>query len=242
MGASTGIYVQRAFQDEVKAHLDPGTMKGPNAKLPFVDNLEAKINMGAWNNIPLPVQAGFEEIINAFKEFKQCYFKNFNQIVTTQRVVNMNQQQTRTDDNQIRREGLENIELCDQFRDKKLDEQFEKVQQVLKEKQVEIEEKSAQVINQRINQELVMLRQWTENLMRQKINEECRKLRNWATLEFKNVRSIFEIPGVIERAQEPPDAELIKFNQKHSESPVKQAHAPEQSDCLYKDFKEFVLG
>ena len=66
-------------------------MKGPNAKLPFVDNLEAKINMGAWNNIPLPVQAGFEEIINAFKEFKQCYFKNFNQIVTTQRVVNMNQ-------------------------------------------------------------------------------------------------------------------------------------------------------
>ena len=75
----------------MKAHLDPGTMKGPNAKLPFIDELSKKLNMGDWNNIPIPLKEGLEQIILAFREFKQCYFINFNTLVTTQRVVNMNQ-------------------------------------------------------------------------------------------------------------------------------------------------------
>ena len=74
-----------------------------------------------------------------------------------------------------------------------------------------------------------MLRQWTENLMRQKINEETRKLRNWTTLEFKNVRQLFEIPGVIEKASEAAE-DNASPNKKHTE----------QGEFIYKDFKEFV--
>ena len=65
-------------------------MKGPNAKLPFVDDMQMKIGVDEWNNIPIPVKEGFEYFIHAFKEFKQCYFTNFNAIVTTQRIVNLN--------------------------------------------------------------------------------------------------------------------------------------------------------
>ena len=49
-----------------------------------------KIGLDEWNNIPIPVKEGFEYFIHAFKEFKQCYFTNFNAIVTTQRIVNLN--------------------------------------------------------------------------------------------------------------------------------------------------------
>ena len=118
----------RPFLEEVKNHLKPGTMKGPNSKLPCVDELASKIKINQWNNIPIPLKEAFEEMINVFKQFKTYYFSNFNSIVKTQRVINMNQMQARTDDNQIKREALENIELCDQFREKRLTEFWELVE------------------------------------------------------------------------------------------------------------------
>ena len=114
-------------------HLKPGLMKGPNAQLEFVDFLEQRLKMKKWNNIPLPLVDAFKVLVEAFEQVKQCYFTNFNSIVNTQRVVNMNQQQARTDDLQIRREALENQELSDQNRDKKLAEQFEQVKKVISE-------------------------------------------------------------------------------------------------------------
>ena len=55
----------------------------------------------------------FEEIIKVFKEFKTLVFENFNLIVETQRVVNMNQKQARTDINQSRNETIDNLLLAD---------------------------------------------------------------------------------------------------------------------------------
>lgn len=73
-------------------------MKGPNAQLPFVDEMDGKIKLETWNNIPLPLVDAVRVFQEAFKEVKQLFFLNFNSIVNTQRVVNMNQQQARTDD------------------------------------------------------------------------------------------------------------------------------------------------
>ena len=65
-------------------------MRGPHYPLPCVDELNQKIKPFAWNNIPLPVADAFEEVMRVFKEFKSLVFENFNLIVETQRVVNIN--------------------------------------------------------------------------------------------------------------------------------------------------------
>ena len=65
----------------------------------------------------------FEEIIKVFKEFKTLVFENFNLIVETQRVVNMNQKQARTDINQSRNETIDNLLLADARRTQILQEQ-----------------------------------------------------------------------------------------------------------------------
>ena len=49
-----------------------------------------------------------------FKEFKTLLFENYNLIVETQRAVNLNQNQARTDLNQARNEAIDNLELADQ--------------------------------------------------------------------------------------------------------------------------------
>lgn len=91
-------------------------MRGPHFPLPAVDELDKKIKPFTWNNIPLPVAEAFEEIMKVFKEFKTLVFDNFNLIVETQRVVNMNQKQARTDTNQSRNETIDNLLLADERR------------------------------------------------------------------------------------------------------------------------------
>lgn len=86
-----GIYVQRAFQNTCEENLKPRMMKGPNAPLPCVDDLESKVRPFSWNNIPVPVTEAFDEVIKVFNEFKSLIFENYNMTVETQRVVNMNQ-------------------------------------------------------------------------------------------------------------------------------------------------------
>ena len=67
-------YAGRPFVEEVVPHLKPGLMKGPNAQLPFVDEMDGKINLETWNNIPLPLVDAIRVFQEAFKEVKQLYF------------------------------------------------------------------------------------------------------------------------------------------------------------------------
>lgn len=55
-------------------------MKGPNAKMPCIDQLADRLKMNEWNNIPIPIKEAFEEIVGVFVELKKCYFSNFNSI------------------------------------------------------------------------------------------------------------------------------------------------------------------
>ena len=151
-------YNWRPFNEDVIVHLSPGLMKGPNATLPFVDEMPNQLKIDDMRNVPLPLKDALRVLQSAFGEIKALYFQNFNNLVTTQRVVNMNQQQARTDVTQNRREAQENIELCDQYREQRLADTLIHVEEVLAKKQEEIEDRSALVINQRIKEELVMLR------------------------------------------------------------------------------------
>jgi len=83
-------YFVKPFETELKVHLEPGLMKGPNASMPLIDDLPKRIPMHAWRNIPIPLQEALIEIMNVFKELKTYLFQNYNNMVNTQRVVNMN--------------------------------------------------------------------------------------------------------------------------------------------------------
>lgn len=127
---------------------------------------------------------------------------------------------------------MENIELCDQYREQRLEEQFMKVKEALAKKQEEIEGRSAYVINQRIKEELVMLRQWTENLMRQKINEEINKLRLFTQREIKSTRELLQVPGIVGIGN------LIAGDGDENIPSSERARSKPQ----YQDFKEFAIA
>ena len=75
--------------DEIVVHLNPSVMKGPNAKLPFVEEMPSLIRLEEWRNVALPLKDAFRILMRAFVEVKSLYFQNFNSIMQTQRVVNM---------------------------------------------------------------------------------------------------------------------------------------------------------
>lgn len=68
--------------------LKPGMMKGPHASMPQVDDLPKRLFPRRWNNVPIPVVEGFEEIMKVFADLKQVHFNDYNNIVTTQRFLN----------------------------------------------------------------------------------------------------------------------------------------------------------
>ena len=142
-------------------------MKGPNAQLPCVDFLPKKLNMQAWKNIPWPVKEAFEEIISVFKEFKQLTFTNYNNNITSQRAVNLTQQQARTDVVQLRRELNENLAIAEQVQDEKIAEQMVHVKELLAIAEANLEQHAKKVISDRIREEVVLLRQWTTNSVRE---------------------------------------------------------------------------
>lgn len=109
----------------------------------------------------------------------------------------MNQQQARTDDNMIKREALENIELCDQFKDKSLDDLWQKNIDAIQSIKVEVQERFETKMNDRFTSEIVILKKWTEDLLRTRINEEVRLLQRQIQFEIRKIRRIFEVPGVI---------------------------------------------
>ena len=65
-------------------------MKGPNAPLPAVDILLKECHPRTWNNIPIPLVTTVEMILECLSELKKASHANYNDVVQTQRVVNLN--------------------------------------------------------------------------------------------------------------------------------------------------------
>ena len=87
-------------------------MKGPNQPFYSIDHLEMKLEPSKWNNIPLPLVEAFEIIVKCFVDLKKETFSNYNDVIRTQRVVNMNQALAKRDNALNKRECNEEISLC----------------------------------------------------------------------------------------------------------------------------------
>ena len=93
--SSQALFAQqsKAIQsaEEVSVTLNPGHNKGPNHPYLPIDNFIKNIQPMQWNNIPVPLCETISEVQSVFKAIKQSIHDNYNDIVMTQRVVNINQ-------------------------------------------------------------------------------------------------------------------------------------------------------
>ena len=71
--------------------LNPGHNKGPNHPFAPVDDLIKNVKPMEWNNIPVPLCETISEMQGVFHAIKKSLHENYNEIMMTQRVVNINQ-------------------------------------------------------------------------------------------------------------------------------------------------------
>ena len=89
-------------------------MKGPNAPMVPVDLLIEEVKPGEWKNIPVPLVEAIKMLLDCCTEFKKQIHANYNEVVQTQRVININQMAQKREGKNIKGELFDEMALAAQ--------------------------------------------------------------------------------------------------------------------------------